>query len=193
MKILISAFEPFGSDTVNASREALLRLRAPEGKELLRLELPVRFGEAAERLLLAIRAEKPDAVVALGQAAGRAAITPERIAINRIDARIPDNAGRQPVDTPIIPGAPAAYSSTLPLEDMVAAAQEAGVEAAISSSAGAFVCNEVMYRLLHALCAASLPIRAGFIHVPCLPEQGSGASMPPEEIVIGLEAMLSVL
>ena len=190
MKILISAFEPFGEENVNASLEALRRLRAPEGCELIKIVLPTLFGEASELLLDALRREKPDAVISLGQAGGRKAITPERVAINCMDARIPDNAGRQPADEAILPGAPAAYFSTLPLKAMVEAAQRAGAEAAVSNSAGTFVCNELMYRLLHAVSAEELPVRAGFVHVPCLPEQLPGASMPLETIVAGLEAML---
>lgn len=190
MKILISAFEPFGEENVNASLEALRRLRAPEGCELVKIVLPTVFGVASELLLDALRREKPDAVIALGQAGGRKALTPERVAINFMDARIPDNAGRQPADEPIVPGAPAAYFSTLPLKAMVEAAQRAGAEAAVSNSAGTFVCNEVMYRLLHAVSAEALPVRAGFVHVPCLPEQMPKASMPLEKIVAGLEAML---
>ncbi|MBR5342557.1 MAG: pyroglutamyl-peptidase I [Oscillospiraceae bacterium] len=190
MKILISAFEPFGEENVNASLEALRRLLAPQGCELIKIVLPTVFGEASELLLDALRREQPDAVIALGQAGGRKALTPERAAINCMDARIPDNAGRQPADEAILPGAPAAYFSTLPLKAMLEAAQRAGAEAAVSNSAGTFVCNEVMYRLLHAVSAEELPVRAGFVHVPCLPEQMPEASMPLEKIVAGLEAML---
>lgn len=190
MKILISAFEPFGEESVNASLEALRRLRAPQGCELVKIELPTVFGGAAELLIDAMRRKKPDAVLALGQAGGRKALTPERVAINCMDARIPDNAGRQPADEAIIHGAPAAYFSTLPLKAMVEAAQRMGVDAAVSNSAGTFVCNELMYRLLHAVSAEALPVCAGFVHVPCLPEQLPEASMPLEKIVAGLEAML---
>ena len=198
MKIILSAFEPFGRDSVNAAWEAAKRLRGPEGTELIKLVLPTEFGQAGEILLRVIEEEQPDAVVCLGQAAGRASITPERVAINVRDARIPDNAGRQPIDEPVVPGAPAAYFSTLPIKEMVAAAAGIGASSSVSNSAGTYVCNDLMYLLLHAANTRFSGLKAGFIHVPCLPEQLSAypehtPSMPLDQMTAGLEEMLKVL
>lgn len=198
MRLIVSAFDSFGSDRVNASREALRALEAPQGMTLLKLELPTEFETAAQILLQTIQECKPDAVVCLGQAAGRSALMPERIAVNLRDASIPDNAGRIPQDEPIRPGAPCAYFSTLPIKRMVNAALAAGVPAAVSNSAGTFVCNDLMYLLLHSLNAEHPPIQAGFIHTPCLPEQAEMRNapipaMPLPLIVRGLSAMLETL
>jgi pyroglutamyl-peptidase len=119
-----------------------------------------------------LRAIRPRLVICLGQAGGRAAITPERVAINVDDARIPDNAGGQPVDRPVVRGGPAAYFSTLPVKAMVAGLRADGVPAEVSQTAGTFVCNHVFYGLMHALRRRS-GVRGGFIHVPFLPEQAS--------------------
>ena len=151
MKILLSAFEPFGGEGVNASQEALKLIKAREGTELVKITVPTVFGLAGTTLLDALRKEKPDAVICLGQAGGRAAVTPERCAINVRDARIPDNAGHQPKDEPVIAGGPAAFFSTLPIKAMAAAARKAGFAAEISNSAGTFVCNDLMYSLLYTL------------------------------------------
>jgi len=127
----------------------------------------------------------------LGQAAGRSAVTPERVAINVDDARIPDNAGQQPVDAPIVPGGPAAYFATVPVKDMVRAIQEAGVPSELSNSAGTYVCNHLLYCVLH---HAGPGVRAGFIHVPCIPEQTEGTdrpSLPLAQLVTALEAAVS--
>ncbi len=197
MKLLISAFEPFGGDSQNASMEALKLLRPPQGIELETLCLPVEFGTAGERLKAHIKETVPDAVVCLGQAAGRAAITPERVAINLRDASIPDNAGRQPKDEPCVPGAPTAYFSTLPVKQMVRRAAALGLPAAVSHTAGTFVCNDLFFSLMHLTATAYPGLRAGFIHLPCLPEQaerlGLNASLPCEEAACGLEAMLTAL
>ncbi len=196
MKILLTAFEPFGGEKTNASLEAMKGIRAPRGTELIRIEVPTVFGLAGETVLRAVREERPDVVLCLGQAAGRAAVTPERVAINVRDASIPDNAGEMPQDEPIVPGGPAAYFSTLPIRAMVSAAQAAGVPAAISNSAGTFVCNDLMYSLLHSLAAEFPQIRAGFVHVPaCVPLE-EGPSVPilsTEKAVAAIEAMLTVI
>ena len=123
MKILLSAFEPFGGESVNASQEALKLIRARKGTEQIKITVPTVFALAGETLLEAVRAEKPDVVICLGQAAGRSAVTPERCAINVRDASIPDNAGRKPQEEPVVPGGPAGIFSTLPLKAMTAAAR----------------------------------------------------------------------
>ena len=198
MRILLTAFEPFGGETVNAAWEAVKCVRAPEGAELIKLCVPTVFGLAGERVLEALRCEEAELVLCVGQAAGRAAVTPERVAINLRDASLPDNSGRQPREEPIDPKGPAAYFSPLPLRAMVEAIRAQGVPAQISNSAGTFVCNDLMYTLLHALSKENAGRRGGFVHVPCLPEQarerGDGTpSLSPEETVRALEAALACL
>ena len=193
MKILLTAFEPFGGDDINASAEALRLIKAPEGAELFKIQVPTVFGLAGDVVIDAVRKLRPDAVVCLGQAAGRDAITPERIAINVRDARIPDNAGQKPEGEPVVPDGPAAYFSTLPLKAMVKAAADAGIRASASNSAGAFVCNDLMYSVLHALGTEFKGARGGFIHVPALSKGEGGAAMSLEDIVSGTEAMLRAI
>ena len=196
MKILLSAFEPFGGESVNASQEALKLIRAREGTEQIKITVPTVFALAGETLLEAVRAEKPDVVICLGQAAGRSAVTPERCAINVRDARIPDNAGRQPKDEPVIAGGPAAFFSTLPIKAMAAAARKAGFAAEISNSAGTFVCNDLMYSLLYTLEREFPAVRGGFIHVPacaCSDQSAPVPIMPSSVTAAAIEAMLAVL
>ena len=196
MKILLTAFEPFGGEGTNASLEAMKKVNAPPGTRLIRLEVPTVFRLAGETVMRAVREEKPDAVVCLGQAAGRSAVTPERVAINLCDASIPDNAGNKPAEEPVVPGGPAAYFSTLPIRAMAAAAEAVGVPASISNSAGTFVCNDLMYSLLHALSTDFPDVRGGFIHVPaCMPleKDPSVPILPTEKAVAAIEAMLAVL
>lgn len=194
MKILLTGFDPFGGEQVNPAQEAVKQVSAPDF-ELVKLTVPTVFEEAAQVVLDAIESHKPDAVVCVGQAGGRSQITPERVAINVIDARIPDNAGSQPEDCPVEKDGPAAYFSTLPIKDMVSAMEAAGIPAAISNTAGTFVCNCLMYRVLHALAASGRQIPAGFIHVPYIPEQTrdleeAAPSLPLGQIIKGLEAAL---
>ena len=196
MKILLTAFEPFGDEKTNASLEAMKRIRAPRGIELIRLVVPTVFGLAGETVLRAVREEAPDVVLCLGQAAGRGTVTPERVAINIRDASIPDNAANMPQDEPIVPGGPVAYFSKLPVHAMVSAAQTAGVPAAVSNSAGTFVCNDLMYTLLHALSEDYPQIRGGFVHVPvCSPleKDPTGPILSTEKAVAAIEAMLTVI
>ena len=198
MNTLITAFEPFGGEPVNPAWEAVKRLNAPEGMSLTKLLVPTVFGRAAETVLAALRREQPDYVLCVGQAAGRAAITPERVAINLRDASLPDNAGQQPVDQPIVLGGAAAFFATLPIKAMVRAMENAGVPAAISNSAGTFVCNDLMYTVLYHIETEFPGVRGGFVHVPCLPEQAermkaSMPAMPLAQIVTGLETALTAL
>jgi pyroglutamyl-peptidase len=140
------------------------------------VQLPCVFGDAIARLEQAMAQWQPTLVICLGLAGGRTEITPERVAINVDDARIPDNAGRQPVDTAVQAGGPAAYFSTLPIKAMVRDMRAAGVPAAVSNTAGTFVCNHIFYALMHHLAAraggaaGAGAVRGGFIHVPTLPE-----------------------
>ena len=198
MKVLMTGFDPFDEDTTNAAWEAVSRVKAPEGIQLEIRQLPTVFEKSIKTLEAAVRELAPDVVICVGQAGGRASITPERIAINLNDARIPDNEENQPSDTPVREGGPAAYFSTLPVKEMVNAIRMAGIPASLSHTAGTFVCNHVMYGLLD-LCAREFPaMKAGFIHVPYLSRQAVSMapgtpSMSLEDLVRGLEAALGVL
>ena len=171
MKIIVTGFDPFGGETINPSIECVKALPEIEGVELIRLELPTVFKESAIRLNEVINDVKPDAVLSVGQAGGRAGITMERIAINVDDARIPDNISQQPIDEEIQVEGEAAYFSTLPIKRIVKAIREAGISAEVSNSAGTFVCNHIMYQALFAATKADKPFKAGFMHIPFIPEQ----------------------
>lgn len=198
MKILVTGFDPFGGESVNPAWEAVSRL--PEtinGAEVVRMLIPTSFERAPRAILEKVRECRPDYVISVGQAAGRTAITPERIAINMMSASIPDNDGEQPTEQKIEDNGPDGYFSLLPVVEMVKAIEAAGLPGRISNTAGTFVCNRVMYSVLHA-CHTEFPkMRSGFIHVPCIPEQTEKHpewfSLPVEEITRGLEAALSVL
>lgn len=170
--ILVTGFEPFGGESVNPSALVAQALhgRTIDGAPVLGTVLPCVFGAAVDALRAALDRHRPQIVLALGQAAGRAAFSLERVAINVDDARIPDNAGAQPVDQPVVAGAPAAHFTTLPVKAMVAALREAGHAAELSNSAGTFVCNHVFYGLQHAL-RTRRSARSGFMHLSLLPEQ----------------------
>ena len=191
--ILLTGFEPFAGDATNPSGDAVqLLAKRWAGPEALVVEvLPVEFAGASARLGALIREHSPDVVVAVGLAGGRPGLTPARVAINLADARIPDNAGDQPLDRPSVAGAPAAYFATLPVKAMTAAIVAAGVPASLSHSAGTFVCNHVMFTALHETAAAD-GIRAGFIHVPYASGRAPDgtSSLPLDDIVRGLEAAL---
>jgi pyroglutamyl-peptidase len=197
MKILITAFEPFQQESLNATMEALALLPdTAHGHTLLKRILPVEFGKAVTAAVRLVEELRPDAVICLGQASGRADITPERVAINVMDARIADNGGWQPEDVPVREDGPAAYFSTLPVKTMVRAMKEAGVPASLSNTAGTFVCNDLMYGLLDHLARTGQTIPAGFIHVPATPAQACDRptpSMAPETVAKGLEAALKTL
>ena len=193
-KLLITGFDPFGGADRNPSREAVMALPDVIGDyTLIKLEIPTVFGLAAETVLRAATDLRPDAILCVGQAGGRANITPEVVAINLREASIPDNHGNQPQNTPVVENAPAAYFSTLPVRHMVEAVKAAGVPCALSYSAGVFVCNDLLYTLLHHY--DGTPVRVAFIHIPYLPEQaGEGVpSLPLDEAVKGLTAAIAVL
>jgi pyroglutamyl-peptidase len=178
MSILLTGFEPFAGDVRNPSGMVAAALDGVEtgGGRVSAEVLPCVFGGAPGVLLRAIARVRPDVVVCLGLAGGRTGLTVERVAINVDDARIPDNAGRQPVDRPVAAGGPVGYWSTLPIKAIVEDLREAGFPAAVSQTAGTFVCNHVFYALMHAAAAGVAPTvrRAGFVHLPWLPEQASG-------------------
>ena len=190
MKFLITGFDPFGGETVNPSWEAVRRLPEKIGDyRLTKLQIPTVFGTAADTVLAAAAKDAPDVILCVGQAGGRAAVTPERIAVNIRDARIPDNAGNQPRGEFVAPDGPAAYFATIPVEKMAQAIRDQQIRATVSNSAGAYVSNDVMYSLLHAF--AGTAVKSGFIHVPQLPQQGT-PSMELENITAGLAAAICV-
>lgn len=198
MEILVTAFDPFGGESINPAQQAVERLDGTIGEHHIhKLIIPTVFGRAAELVIQEMEALCPDAVVCVGQAGGRKAVTPERVAINVMDANITDNAGVQPQDEPIVPGGPAAYFSTLPIKKMVEGIRTAGLEAAVSNSAGTFVCNSLLYSVLHHAATEMPETKAVFVHVPFIPQQTEGKdsvpSMPLEDIVRALTAAISVL
>jgi pyroglutamyl-peptidase len=188
-RILVTGFEPFGRETMNPSAAiaSALHGRSVGGHEIVGVELPCCFGLATKRLVRHMELTKPKLVICLGQAGGRAEITPERIAINIDDANIPDNAGRQPVDRPVVRNGPPAYWSTLPVKAIITALKSRGIPAAVSQTAGTFVCNHVFYGLMHAL-RETTGVRGGFIHVPWLPEQAA-ENQPSLPLTVMVEAI----
>lgn len=194
MKIIVTGFDPFGGEKINPSIECVKALPEIEGVELIRLELPTVFKESAKRLNDVIKDVKPDAVLSVGQAGGRAGITMERIAINVDDARIPDNISQQPIDEAIQLDGEAAYFSTLPIKRIVKAIREAGIPAEVSNSAGTFVCNHIMYQALFAATKADKPFKAGFMHIPFIPEQTTDKpSLPLEESTKALQIAIETI
>lgn len=192
--LIITGFDPFGGETVNPAWEAVRRLPdALAGYRLTKLEIPTRFGLAARAVLDAAEQDAPDVILCVGQAGGRSAVTPERIAINLNDARIPDNGGFQPREQRIDPHGPDGIFATVPVSAMAQAIRDAGIPGQVSLSAGAFVCNDTLYRLLRHF--EGTAIRIGFIHVPYLPEQAKEgmACMPLEQITQALQAAISAL
>ncbi len=179
--ILLTGFEPFGGETVNPSWEAAERaagLLVSSGGSAVAVQLPCVFGASIKVLAEAVRTHQPDVVLCVGQAGGRSEVSLERVAINVDDARIPDNAGNQPIDDPVVAGAPAAYFSTLPLKRGLAALSDAGLPASVSQSAGTYVCNHVFYGLMHLLAEHDGGTRGGFIHVPFSLEQAAAHNAP---------------
>lgn len=169
-KLLITGFDPFGGESINPAWEAVKLLPdAIRDYELTKLEIPTVFGVAAQTVIDKAEELNPDVIISVGQAGGRASVTPEMVGINLRFATLPDNTGAVPCDIPIIEGGPAAYFSTLPVRAMAKAICDAGLPGAVSYSAGSFVCNDVLYSVLHRFAGTS--VRAGFIHVPFLPEQ----------------------
>ena len=193
MKILLTAFDPFGGEDTNAVLEAS-RLIPDEidGNKVIKLTVPTVFYKASEMIINEARALSPDAIVMLGQAKGRGAITPERVAINVADASIDDNEGNRPRNARIIEDAPDGYFSTLPIIDIVESIKSVGVAAAVSNTAGTFVCNQTMFSVLD-FALRELPGRpVGFIHVPCTPAQADEKtpSMDTSDASRGIEAAI---
>jgi pyroglutamyl-peptidase len=192
-RILVTGFDPFGGQSINPSWIAVQALDGLEldGHRVVAAQLPTQFGHSLGALDELIERHRPSLVVCTGQAGGRSAISLERVAINVNDARIPDNRGLQPVDTPVIEGGPVGYFSTLPIKAMLAAMLAEGLRAEVSQTAGTFVCNHVFYGLMHKLATdpACQGVRGGMVHVPWLPQQGH-PSMTPQQVSLALEVAL---
>lgn len=197
--VLMTAFEPFGGESINPSWEAVRSFDGKQiaGARIVVRQLPVVFATCGEVLTQALEEIQPDRVLCVGQAGGRSEISVERVAINVDDARIPDNHQQQPIDQPIVADGPAAYFSTLPIKAMVAALRDVGVPASVSQTAGTYTCNHVMYCLLHWLKTTNSPARGGFIHIPYMPEQAVNhpgvASMSTSSVIQALETSLHVI
>lgn len=193
--VLLTGFEPFDGETVNPSWEAVRALHGKRigGHRVVARALPVVFGAAGTALRVALRETQPALALCVGQAGGRAQLSLERIAINVDDARIADNTGACPIDTPVVADGPAAYFATLPVKAMLAALRDAGIPAEVSQTAGTYVCNHVFYGLMHAL-RRTPRVRGGFMHIPYSPEQAAahpGApSLATEVVVEGLRVAL---
>ena len=190
-KVLVTGSDPFGGDAMNPAFEAVkLMPDMINDATIIKLEVPTVFKKSIDVLKEAIAKEKPEVVVCVGQAGGRFDVTPERVAINQDDARIPDNEKNQPIDVPIFEDGDTAYFSKLPIKAMVATMREGGVPASVSNSAGTFVCNHIMYGLLYLIDKEFPDIRGGFIHVPFATEQvidrPNAPSLTLEQIAEGL-------
>lgn len=191
MKVLITGFDPFGGEKINPALEAVMALPDTIGNiEVIKLEIPTVFGKSLAAIHEAVVKHQPDIVISVGQAGGRFGISPERVAINIDDARIKDNEGNQPVDVKVVENGAAAYFSNLPIKAMTQAMVNAGIPASVSNSAGTFVCNHVMYGILHMIHTEYPHMRGGFIHVPYIPAQVTNKpnmpSMSQADITKGL-------
>lgn len=195
MRFLITGFDPFGGEDINPSWEVVRSLPDNLGEiEIVKRQIPTVFGESYDSLKSFWDETAPDVVIAVGQAGGRASLSVERIAINRDDARIEDNRGNRPIDQPVRSDGENAYFSNLPVKAMVQAIISRGVPASLSNTAGTFVCNHIMYAILHRISREFPGVRGGFIHVPYLPGQTAGKgelpSMSAELIRTGLIAAI---
>ena len=198
MKVLLTGFDPFGGDKVNPATEAVKRVSDNvNGVEVVKIEVPTVFHKSIDVVAKTIEEVKPDAVLCIGQAGGRAELTPERVAINLDDARIADNEGNQPIDVKIFEDGEPAYFATLPIKAMVASMRNAGIPASVSNTAGTFVCNHLMYGVLYTLAKKYPGVRGGFMHVPFIPEQvvsrANTPSMALFDIVKGIEAAITAI
>lgn len=204
MKILVTAFEPFNGARINPTQLILKEIVCPAGAELVKHVLPVEFAAGGQQLALLLREHRPDVVLSLGQAGNRPEICVERVAVN-IDCvrssdgtrEIADNAGAVPVDVPIKQDGDNAYFATLPIWELVSAIRSSGVSAAVSCTAGTYVCNHVMYTALYEAARNYPNMKVGFIHVPFLPEQmigrESGCSMEREDMLRGIQTAVDYL
>lgn len=198
MKILLTGFEPFGGESVNPAKEAVKLVKEEiKGAQIVKCYVPVVFGKAIETVHAAMKEENPDVVLCIGQAGGRYEVTPERVAINCDDGRIPDNEGNQPVDQPVFADGANAYFSTLPIKKMVEYMKKANVPAAISNTAGTYVCNHLMYGVRYYIEKEFPNTIGGFMHVPYLHEQVMNkketASLSKDDVVKAIEASIEAI
>lgn len=196
-KILITGFDPFGGETINPSYEAIIHMKSFKDVDILKLCVPTEFYRSSQIVIDAIHDFNPDYVLLIGQAGNARHILIERVAINIDDARIPDNNHIQPIDHPISLFGPTAYFSTLPIKKLKDALNQKNVPAEISNSAGTYVCNHLMYSVLHEIKQRDLNIKAGFIHVPFTESQvelrPTAHYLPLDVIVLGLEIIIETL
>lgn len=196
MKVVLTGFDPFGKESINPAWEAVRLVKNLENIEIIKVQVPTVFYKSIDVVKQAILQYQPDVVLCIGQAGGRYDLTPERVAINLNDARIPDNEGHQPLDCPIFEDGENAYFSTLPIKAMVKAIREAGVPASISNTAGTYVCNHLMYGVLYTLNKEYPNIRGGFMHVPFVTSQVVNKTAPCLEtsvIARGIEASIQAI
>ena len=198
MKVLVTGFEPFGGEKVNPALEAIKGLPAEiHGAEVRWLEVPTVFHKSAQVLEEEMSCYRPDFVLCIGQAGGRSSLTPERVAINQDDARIPDNEGNQPIDLPIRADGASAYFSSLPIKAMVQAIKKEGLPASVSNTAGTFVCNHLMYQALYLVEKKFPHVKAGFMHIPYMMEQVVNRPTTPAMSLVdirrGIEAAIGAM
>lgn len=198
MKILITGFDPFGGESINPALEAVKGMKDEiAGAQIIKLEIPTVFNKSIAKVREAMDREKPDVVLSIGQAGGRFAICPERVAINISDGRIADNEGYQPIDEPIFADGAPAYFTTLPVKAMVEAIKAKGIPAELSNTAGTYVCNHVMYGVLYHISKDFPGVRGGFIHVPFIPQQVVAKKNTPAmalaDITAALEAAVEAI
>lgn len=199
MKLLLTAFDPFGGEKVNPAQEAVGRVRDRIGDvEIIKCTVPTVFRKSIATVEAAMAANAPDVVLCIGQAGGRFDMSPERVAINIDVARIPDNEGNKPMSTPIFADGPAAYFSQLPINAMAAAIRAAGLPASVSNTAGTYVCNHLMYGVLYHIAHKYPAMKGGFMHVPFIPEQVVGRPAPApymalSDITRAIEAAIAAI
>lgn len=198
MKILLTAFDPFGGEPVNPAQEAVAAVSdTVAGAKIVKCVVPTVFGKSIDTVYAAMKKENPDVTFCIGQAGGRVGLTPERVAINLDDARIEDNEGNQPFDKVIREDGENAYFTSLPVKAMVSKIKEAGIPASISYSAGTFVCNHLMYGVLYHISREFPGMKGGFMHVPFLHEQvlnrANTPSLSKDDIVKGIEAAITAI
>lgn len=195
MKVLVTGFDPFGGESINPAWEAVKVIKDEiAGAEVVKMQIPTVVGKSIAKIYDKMKEINPDIVIAVGQAGGRFGVTPERVAINVTDARIPDNEGNQPIDEPIFADGDAAYFSNLPVKAMVQAIKDAGYPSVLSNTAGTYICNHVMYGILYYIQKEFPNARGGFIHVPYAASQvinkPNTASMAIADITASLEAAI---
>lgn len=198
MKILVTGFDPFGGEKINPAIEAVKLLpNTIKGVEIEKLEIPTVFHKSADVVREKMNEFKPDVVLNIGQAGGRMGLTPERVAINQDDARIPDNEGNQPIDVAIQEDGQPAYFSKLPIKAMVEAMKNAGIPASVSNTAGTFVCNHIMYQTLYLVDKEFPEAKAGFMHIPFMTEQvldkPNQPAMSLTDMARGIEAAIEAI